>query len=199
MRLILLSNKNEIIRKYLPSGKKVGFVPTASELDNDRWYMEKDRKKLIELGYNVIDIEVTYETTEKIKEKINNSDALFIAGGNSFYLLQQLKSKNIVEVINDFVNSNKLYMGASAGAVIACPTIEVVKELDEPKEAPFLESYTALNLVDFYILPHYNNEKFNLKADLIEKKYSNFDFIKLTDNQAIIVSDRNSFEVVETE
>lgn len=31
MKLILLSSNNEIIKNYLKKGKKVGFIPTASE------------------------------------------------------------------------------------------------------------------------------------------------------------------------
>lgn len=200
MKLILLSSNNEIIKNYLKKGKKVGFIPTASELDKDRWYMEKDRDKLLKMGYIIENIEVTSESTEQIKYKINSSDALFIAGGNSYYLLQQLKQKDVITTIVEFINSNKLYIGASAGSVIACPTIEVIEDMDNPKEAPLLKSFEALNVIDFYILPHYNSkEKYTLKADLIAKKYSKLEFLKIRDNQAIIVTDRNEYKIVDTE
>lgn len=200
MKLILLSNNNAIIKKYLEKGKKVGFIPTASELDEDRWYMEKDRNKLLEMGYIIENIEVTTESTEEIKKKINSSNALFIEGGNSYYLLQQLKQKDIISTIVDFINSNKLYIGASAGSVITCPTIEVLEDMDNPKQAPLLKSFQALNVIDFYILPHYNSkEKYTLKADLIEKKYINLKFLKIKDNQAIIATGRNEYQVVDTE
>lgn len=200
MKLILLSNKNEVIKEHLEKGKKIGFIPTASELDEDRWYMEKDRKKLLEMGYIIDNIEISNESKEEIECKINSSDALFIAGGNSYYLLQQLKQKNVIRAIIEFINKDKIYIGASAGAVIACPTIDVIEDLDNPKEAPMLKSFEALNIIDFYILPHYNNkEKYTLKADLIEKKYNNLKFEKISDNQAIVVTERNEYIVVETE
>lgn len=200
MELLLLSSNNKIIEGYLQKGKKIGFIPTASELDKDRWYMEKDRDSLFEMGYTIENIEVTMESTEQIKRKINSSDALFIAGGNSYYLLQQLKQKDIITTIVEFINSNKLYIGASAGSVIACPTIEVLEDMDNPKEAPLLKSYEALNVIDFYILPHYNSkEKYTRKADLIEKKYNKLEFIKIRDNQAVVVTGRNRYKIVETE
>ena len=37
---ILLSSNKEIIKEYIKANSKIGFIPTASELDNDRWYME---------------------------------------------------------------------------------------------------------------------------------------------------------------
>lgn len=152
------------------------------------------------MGYIIENIEVTSESTEQIKDKINSSDALFIAGGNSYYLLQQLKQKDVIKTIVEFINSNKLYIGASAGSVIVCPTIEVIEDMDNSKEAPLLKTFEALNVIDFYILPHYNSkEKYTLKADLIAKKYSKLEFLKIRDNQAIIVTDRNEYKIVDTE
>lgn len=200
MKLILLSSNNEIIKKQLEKGKKIGFIPTASELDKDRWYMEKDKNRLLEMGYIIENIEVTTESKEEIRKKINSSDALFVAGGNTFYLLQQLKEKDVVTTIVDFIHSNKLYIGSSAGSIITSPTIEVIEDMDNPKEAPLLKSFEAFNVVGFYILPHYNSkEKYTLKADLIEKKYSELEFLKIRDNQAIIVTGRNEYEIVDTE
>lgn len=40
---ILLSSNKEVIREYIKENSIIGFIPTASELDDDRWYMEKDK------------------------------------------------------------------------------------------------------------------------------------------------------------
>lgn len=57
-----------------------------------------------------------------------------------------------------------------------------------------------MNLVDFYILPHYKSkEKYTNLADEIEKDYSNYNFIKLSNKQAIIVYNINNYKVIETE
>ena len=56
-----------------------------------------------------------------------------------------------------------------------------------------------MNLVDFYILPHYNSkEKYTKLADEIESSYNNYKFIKLSNEQAIIVDNMNNYKVVET-
>lgn len=34
---ILLSSNKEIIIRFLERDSKIGFIPTASELDSDRW------------------------------------------------------------------------------------------------------------------------------------------------------------------
>ena len=51
---ILLSRNKEIIKEYIAENSKIGFIPTASELENDRWYMEKDREDLIKMKFKYL-------------------------------------------------------------------------------------------------------------------------------------------------
>ena len=195
---ILLSSNKEIIRDYIKENETLGFIPTASELDDDRWYMEKDREDLIKMKFNVIEIDISKLSKEEIIEKFNSVNAIFISGGNCFYLLQQLKIKDVLQELIEFAN-NKIYIGSSAGACITCPSIEYLEKSDDKSQAPLLNNYKAMNLVDFYILPHYKSkEKYTKLADEIESEYKNFKFIKLTNEQAIIVENDNSYKVIKT-
>ena len=81
---ILLSRNKEIIREYIEEKSKIGFIPTASELDKDRWYIEKDIEDLNKMKFNIVYIDVSKESKEEIVKKFNDIDALFVAGGNSF-------------------------------------------------------------------------------------------------------------------
>ena len=196
---ILLSKNKEVIKKYLKENMTIGFIPTASEPDKNRWYMEEDRADLSKMNLKVIDIDISNETREEIIEKLNNVDAIFVAGGNSFYLLQQLKIKNIVQDLIEFAN-NKIYIGSSAGSCILCPSIDYVEKLDDKSKAPLLDNFKAMNLVNFYILPHYKSkEKYTNLADDIEKEYSNYKFIKLSNQQAVVVENINDYKIIETE
>lgn len=161
--------------------------------------MEKDKEDLSKMNYNVLIIDISKESKEEILEKFNNIDAIFIAGGNSFYLLQQLKIKNVLQELINFA-TNKIYVGSSAGSCIACPSIDYVEKLDDKLQAPLLDNFNAMNLVDFYILPHYKSkEKYTNLADEIEKDYSNYKFVKLSNEQAIIVYNTNNYKIIETE
>ena len=196
---ILLSSNPGILQEYITEDSIIGFISTASELDDDRWYMEKDKEDLSKMNYNVLIIDISKESKEEILEKFNNIDAIFIAGGNSFYLLQQLKIKNVLQELINFA-TNKIYVGSSAGSCIACPSIDYVEKLDDKLQAPLLDNFNAMNLVDFYILPHYKSkEKYTNLADEIEKDYSNYKFVKLSNEQAIIVYNTNNYKIIETE
>ena len=197
MKILLSSNKT-IIKKYIKVESNVGFIATASELDSDRWYMEKDKKDLIEMNYNLIDIDITNESKETILDKFNKVDAIYVAGGNCFYLLQQLKVKNVLDELINFAN-NKIYVGASAGSCIACPSIEYVEKLDDKSLAPLLKDYNAMNLINGYILPHYkSDEKYTRLIEETIKDNGNINFITLTNEQAIIVNDINDYKIVNT-
>lgn len=83
---------------------------------------------------------------------------------------------------------------------IACPSIDYVEKLGDKLQAPLLDNFKAMNLVDFYILPHYKSkEKYTNLADEIEKEYNSYKFIKLSNEQAIIVENIKSYKIVETE
>ena len=197
--LILLSSNKEIIKEYIKQNSTIGVIPTASELDDDRWYMEKDKEDLSRMSYNVVNIDISKESKKGIIENFNNIDAIFIAGGNSFYLLQQLKIKDVLQELIDFANK-KIYVGSSAGSCIACPSIDYVEKLDDKSQAPLLDNLNAMNLVDFYILPHYKSkEKYTNLADDIEKEYNNYKFVKLSNEQAIVVENINNYKIIETE
>lgn len=195
---ILLSKNKEVIKKYLKENMTIGFIPTASEPDKNRWYMEEDRADLSKMNLKVIDIDISNETREEIIKKFNNVDVIFVAGGNSFYLLQQLKIKNIVQDLIEFAN-NKMYIGSSAGSCILCPSIDYVQKLDDKSQAPLLNNYAALNLVNFYIIPHYKSkEKYTKIANEIEKDYPNYNFVKLSNEEAIIIDDMNNCKITKT-
>ena len=197
--LILLSKNKEIIKNYLQPNSNIGFIATASELEENRDYMYQDREDLAKMNYKVIDMDISKQSKQDILKKFKLVDSIFVAGGNSFYLLQQLINKDVLQELKEFAN-NKIYIGSSAGACIVCPSIDYVQKLDDKSQALLLNDYKAMNLVDFYILPHYKSkEKYTKFADEIEVEYNNYKFIKLSNNQAIVVDSVGLYKIVETE
>jgi dipeptidase E len=200
MRILLISSNNKVIQKYLEKGKTIGFIPTASEVESDRSYMLADYNKLKEMGYKIIDIDITNMEKDMLDNLIFNSDCLYIAGGNTFYLLQQIKQKNIYDSVIKFINSNKLYVGASAGAVLLVESLDMYKSIDDPKEAPLLKSYDSLNVINFYPIPHYDMEYFKNEFDRIIPKYqSNYKLVSFKNNETIIVTSNSDYKIVETD
>ena len=78
---------------------------------------------------------------------------IFVEGGNTFFLLQELKRTGADQMLIREVNLGKMYIGESAGAIVACPDIGYSTVMDAPEKAPDLSDYSALSLVDFYAVP----------------------------------------------
>jgi dipeptidase E len=82
---------------------------------------------------------------------VEAAEALFIGGGNTFRLLDQLQRRGLVEPIRRKALAGMPYLGTSAGSNVACVTIKTTNDMPivEPR------SLSALALVPFNINPHY--------------------------------------------
>ena len=171
-------------------GKTVSFIPTASIPESYKSYVGAGRKALEKLGLTVDDLEISKATAEEISIKLKQNDYIYITGGNTFYLLQELKRTGTEKLIIEEINSGKLYIGESAGSMIVSPNIEYAKGLDDCKKAADLESFSALNIVDFYPLPHYTNFPFKKAVEKTIAKYeSELTLCPISNSQAILVSE----------
>ena len=71
------------------------------------------------------------------------------------FLLQELKRKGVDKIISKQVKLGKLYIGESAGAIIASPDAEYMRSVnfDPIEKAPELKDCASLDLVDFIRFP----------------------------------------------
>ncbi|MFO3715727.1 MULTISPECIES: Type 1 glutamine amidotransferase-like domain-containing protein [Anaerococcus] len=158
------------IEKY--QAREITFVATAAEVSPYTQYVDDAREYFIKKGFEIKDLKVNKLEQSDAKEIISDTEILYVSGGNTFYLLQELKKKNLLELIKERVDKGMVYVGESAGSIIASPNIEYIKYMDDPKAAPELKSTTALNLVEFYPLPHWGEEPFEEAAEKIHKTYA---------------------------
>lgn len=171
-------------------GKIVTFIPTASMVENVVFYVEAGKKALEKLGAIVDELELSTATAEEIRTKLKYNDIIYVTGGNTFFLLKELKRTGADKIIIEEVNAGKLYIGESAGAMVTAANIEYAKGMDSPKKAPGLLNFDALNLVDFYTVPHYTNFPFKKAAQKIVIQYSSeLKLLPISNHEAIIMDD----------
>ena len=189
MHLLLLSWGTGALPSQLPPGSRLGYIPTAAEPYPDRGFADEMRQRLVGLGYELDDIEVSSMSPDAIDAAIRGAGALFVSGGNTFYLLQKLREKGVDRMIAAHVAAGKLYVGASAGSALVAPDIEPVKLFDDPAAAPGLTSTAGLGLVDYLIIPHIGSQilEDGETLDRLDRDYGRtVPMVRLRDDEAIL-------------
>ena len=189
----------ELVKKFLDKNtesKKILFIPTATNADEYKKYIHLTQKAFEDFGYEVENFDVSIFSEEIAKEKLSEAKIVFISGGNTFYLLQELKRKNLTSYLKERIENGLLYIGESAGSVIASPDIEYASIVDDKTLATELNDYTGLNLVDFYIVPHFEEEPFVESSRNTVELYKDKLNLKLINNKEAILVENNNFTVL---
>ena len=189
----------ELVKKFLDKNtesKKILFIPTATNVDKYKKYIHLTQKAFEDFGYEVENFDVSIFSEEIAKEKLSEAKIIFISGGNTFYLLQELKRKNLTSYLKERIENGMLYIGESAGSVIAAPDIEYASIVDDKTLATELNDYTGLNLVDFYIVPHFEEEPFVESSRNTVELYKDKLDLKLINNKEAILVENNNFTIL---
>lgn len=193
-RLLLLSVGLGSIKEFVggkPKGMKLALITTAGNTNSHPWWIDLDRKKLKKLGFIISEIDIKDKNTKQLAKFFSDKEIMYMAGGNSFYLLEKIRKSGLDKLLPKLLDKGMLYVGSSAGSVVVCPDLKPITLLDNPEDAPDLKSTKALGIVNFVPLPHYGREQLAKQYKQIlrqfEKKYK---LVTVTDEQAIIVEGR---------
>ncbi len=173
-------------------GKRVTFIPSASIVEKFNLYVKWGKNALEQLGLAVDELEISTAAPAEITGKLNSNDYIYVSGGNAFYLLQELKRTGADKIIAEQIAVGKTYIGESAGSIVVSPNIEYIKDMDDCNAAPELVGFDALNLVDFYPLPHHTNFPFIEAVEKIISKYgTSLRLVPISNSQVILVTGKD--------
>src|SRR5262249_46443267 len=142
-----LDHVEEQIKSFLDNATKILFFPFALH-DRDS-YAAKAKARFAAMGYSV---EAAHAVPDA-REAIEQTDAIFVGGGNTFRLLKALQDLDLLDPIRRKVSGGAPYIGTSAGSNVAGPTIKTTKDM--PIVQP--RSFDSLGLVPFQISPHFQD------------------------------------------
>ncbi len=199
MQTLLLLSHGKFLANNLPdilgismAGLKVVHITTASKgarVDMSP-YWETVHQNLSAHGCLVDDLDIEGLSEQALREILKRYQAVFVNGGNVFYLLKAMRVCSFEKVLKELLAEGLIYMGASAGAYVACPTIEVAS-WDASRNTFGLTDYSGFNFVPYVLKAHYHPDLFDLIKDKSEKMI--FPIRILTDDQAILVKDNVSY------
>lgn len=134
---LLFKSTNNIL--FIPYARPVGISHDA--------YTKKTKIAFFKIGKTINGI---HEFKDPVKA-IQNATGIFIGGGNTFVLVNQLYKNKLITTLQEVVKSGTPYLGTSAGSNICGLTLSTTNDM--PIVYP--PSFKTLAFVPFNINPHY--------------------------------------------
>jgi len=142
---------------FLKSINKILYIPIAWKNDDFesclKWF-----KNMIS-QHKEVKIEMLIDLSKKIN--LQDYDAVYIGGGNTFKLLKKIKESKFDEKLIDYYKNGGIIYGGSAGAIILGKDIKIAlickdKDVNEVK----LKATSGLNLIkNYYIQCHFEENQ----------------------------------------
>lgn len=144
------------LETFFADCKTILFVPYARPggISHDQ-YTAKVRSAFAKINK---DVKGLHEFENPV-EAIQNAEAIFTGGGNTFLLVSQLYKHKVMSVLSETVKNGTPYLGSSAGSNITGLTMQTTNDM--PIVYP--PSFQTLAVIPFNLNPHY------LDADLESK------------------------------
>lgn len=136
------------LKHFFKHTNTILFVPYArpSGISHDE-YTLKANEAFSKIGKNVKGIHEFENPIDAVKQ----AKGIFIGGGNTFVLVNELYKQQLIETIKDAVNSGTPYLGTSAGSNICGLNIRTTNDM--PIIYP--PSFKTFSFIPFNINPHY--------------------------------------------
>lgn len=159
MKLLLISNSTMPGEAYLDYPKyeikkflgekpvTAVFIPYAAVTFSFDEYCRKVEERFSEIGHHIVGI----HTFDDPVKAVHEAEAIVVGGGNTWQLVRLLHEYKLMNPIREKAFGGTPYIGWSAGANVACPTLRTTNDMPivDPK------SFECTGLIPFQINPHY--------------------------------------------
>ncbi len=163
----------------------IAYVPTPE----GEFYTNQSKNELIEIGFN--DIEVVNISHDVDVSVLGLFDVVYVCGGNTFMILKRLKETGLFSFIAEQMNLGAVYVGVSAGSIIAGKNIEIAGWGSQADSNDIeLQNLKGLGFTKIVIYPHFSKELLS-EVESFRRKTSNT-VIELADGQAVLIKDLNA-------
>lgn len=161
------------------------FIPTASH--DSMPYFNSFRKTYTSVYDIKTDVALSVYgemSFDKIKEKFQKADFLYIGGGDTVFMLEHWKKTGLLGLIEDAYERGVIVCGLSAGAICWFENMYTDSALIGIGESYSI--YSGLGWIKSTISPHYGLRMLDFDRIIL---YNNKDAVGLEDRSAIEITD----------
>ncbi|MBD3312756.1 hypothetical protein GF352_04870 [archaeon] len=168
---------NDLIKKDV-SKTRVIFITINTTSKRGSYYTNRELERITNAGIKKENIKLL-DLSQGGIINIEPFDVIYVAGGNTYKYLKELRDAGLMDKIRRAVKNGRLYVGSSAGSILAGPEIRASQEENTVK----LKDLACLRLVSFTVMPHYNHKR---KRELEKlRKETVYEIKPLRDEEAI--------------
>lgn len=120
---------------------------------------------------------------QKIKDKINAADCIYVGGGDTVFMLDLWKKKGVDKLLIEAYNNGKIICGLSAGAICWFTDMYTDFEIMRGQSASY-SLHKGLGLIDGLITPHFDEREKDFTETFVN---SGFESAYCLENDAAIV------------
>lgn len=200
MKLVFYSGGTDKENLYLDRafievlGKKnpvVTFIPSSSYLSEQEFKSFVKHYSKFKIS-RFIHFPIDLPFDKIMLQEVMRSDAIHMAGGNTFYFLNALRKAKLLPQLKAFAKKGGVLTGLSAGGIMMTENIGMAAypEFDRDENTVNVTNLNSLNLVDFLFFPHFKNSS---RYDTAFRKYTrehNKMIYACPDGSGLVVNDQ---------
>lgn len=174
-----------------PTDIKVALIENAADTyaEEKKAWVYENRATLVDAGYDVelLDLRDYKGKPDELREKLLSKDAVWLNGGNTFYLRWILEETGGDKVIPELVKAGLVYGGGSAGILVAGATLKHIEAADDPDDAPQV-IWDGMRIIEKVVMPHIGNARYGdiMKKVVASLEADGYEVIGVTDDQAAV-------------
>lgn len=195
-----LGNHPEKLIKLISGNKKIAVIANAMDFldgfERDK-YVKQEINDLAKLGLIAEDLDLRnyFNRQNKLKDKLDTYNAVWVGGGNVFILRRAMSQSGLNKLLKEKKHApDFVYAGYSAGVCVLSPSLRGLELVDNPNRIPerYLPQiiWEGLDIIDFSFAPHYRSDHPESKAVDEEVEYfikHKITFKTLRDGEVIII------------
>jgi dipeptidase E len=191
------AQQSSLVDRYLSELEpKINMICIPQAGSPKRWSYEKALDWIHQpTAFQDMPITMWKDISNKTINDLEEFNAIYVMGGNTYELLSQLKKSGFLSLISEFLDSEKIVYGISAGAYILGRDIrERLPFADKDKNAVGLQDLSGLDLlnghnVHCHYTPNHDEHLFNFE------KENQIPLIAIPETSGVAV-ENNSCEVI---
>lgn len=172
--------------------RRAAIITTAAADKEKNEYAIRAHSQISNMGFGKVEF---FDLEKRFAREVLDYDFIYVNGGNTYVLLDWIRKSGFEEAIKDFLQVGGLYMGVSAGSLVAGISIDVLNYVGGDENTVGIDDFSGMGFIDRVIVPHYNDRE---EAVVVKyEKETGAKAIRLADGMGVVGRAGGKFEMID--